>query len=296
MKKILWILFSVAWIALLYYFLIKPFEFEVNFKTNTMPGDVIQTIQIWNRSLEDARVIEVDSFSRLKQTITWKERRYSYNWHFIIVNDSITKVNVRISELGRNFYNKLLVPFSAPPIEQDARNIMNAFYDILKVHLKITNVKITGETELDSLFCICRSLETTQIEKAQGMMKEYSLITSVINDFNLKVDGTPLVKIRRWNHTLGLLRFDFCFPIFYTDSLPLVGGITYRQFKKEKVLRAEYHGNYITSDRAWYELLHYAEREGYTTNFLPIEYFYNNPNLGMNESEWRADVYLPIMD
>lgn len=280
----------------MYYFFIRPFEFEVNLKAKTLPGDIIETIRIWNRSLDSAKIVEVDSFSRLKQTIVREDRSYVYNWNFVAVNDSVTKVNVQITEPSRSLSNKLLIPFTDQSIERDASDIANEFYTVLKEHLRITKVKLTGEVELDSTFCVCRSLETSQIDKANGMMRDYSLLTSFIDNFKLQVKGPPIVRINEWNHSLGLLKFDFCFPIVPTDSLPSVKEITYKKFKKQKALKAEYRGNYITSDRAWYELIQWADRKGYKTTGMPIEYFHNNPNLGMNEINWIADVYLPIQD
>jgi hypothetical protein len=296
MRKILWALVGVVLIALAYYLIIRPYEFEVRFKARTLPGDLIETIRIWDRSLDSTKVIEVDSFSRLTQSVVWKKSNYIYNWHFIAINDSVTKVKVRISEPSRRLRNKLLILFTEQAIERDANDMVNEFYKILKIHLEITAVKLIGEVELGPSFCVCRSLETTQIEKAEGMMSDYPLLTSFVNDFKLIPDGPPIVRLKEWNHSLGLLKFDFCFPIKFMDSLPLAESVTYTEFKRVRALKAEYYGNYITSDRAWYELIHYAKRKGYAISGLPIEHFHNNPNLGMNEREWKADVYLPIED
>lgn len=294
MRKVLWMLFGLLTVALLYYLFIRPFEFEVRFKTNTSPGDLIETIRIWNRSLDSSKIVEVDSFSVVSQSIVRENRRYVYRWLFTPLNDSVTKVNVQITEPGRSKVNKLLIPFSDQAIERDAIDITNEFYTVLKEHLIITRVKLIGEVELDSSFCACTYLETFQIEKANGMMNDYPLLTSFVAKFNLKIDGPPSVRIREWNHNAGHLKFDFCFPIVPSDSLPLADEIIYKKFEKVKALKAEYYGNYITSDRAWYELLQYAKRKGYIANGLPIEYFHNNPTLGVNEREWKADVYLPV--
>jgi hypothetical protein len=294
MKKILGIFSVIVLVALVYYFFDRPYEFEVNLKAKTLPGDLIETIRIWNRSLENAKIIEVDSFIRLKQDIVWDKTKYSYDWHFVAINDSITMVNIQISEPSRTILNKFLIPFSNQAIEKDAHDIANDFYDILESHLKITKIKLIGEVELDSSFCVCRSLETAQIEKANGMMRDYSILASFITDHELIANGPPMVRIQKWSHSSGLLKFDFCFPIVLIDSLPLSTYIIYKEFEKAKVLKAEYNGNYITSDRAWYELIYYAETKGYKMNGLPIEYFYDNPNTGINEIEWKADIYLPI--
>ncbi len=294
MKKVLWIASISVLFFLLYYLLIKPFEFEANLKARTLPGDLIETIRIWNRSLDSANIVEVDSFSRLKQTIVRGDRNYVYNWNFTVNENSYTKVNIKIAQPGRGFWNKILIPFTKQPIEADTEEIVREFYAIQKSHMEVTRVNMIGEVTLDSSFCVCKSIKTNQIEKANGMMKDYSILTEFIVHFKLEVEGPPLVKVVAWNHSEGSLTFDFCFPILRSDSLPVAESIFYQRIPQKRALKAEYYGNYITSDRAWYELIHYAEKNGYEINGFPIEYFYNNPNLGMNEIEWRADVYLPI--
>jgi hypothetical protein len=166
----------------------------------------------------------------------------------------------------------------------------------LKEHLEITRVKVDGVTELKPSFCVCRSLETPQIEKANGMMKDFELLTSFLEKYNLKSEGPPEVRIKEWSHNLGSIKFDFCFPITQTDSLPTGDSLYFKSFERQRALKAEFNGNYITSDRAWYALIQYAENNGYKITGLPIEHFHDNPNLGMNEKNWRAEIYLPIED
>lgn len=295
MRTIVKGLLSLCAVAFVYYLFIRPFEYEVNFKANTLPGDLIETIRIWDRSVSDAEIVKVDSFSRLDQSITRTGRNYLYRWHFVPGNDSVTNVSIRISQPGRTLSNKLLIPFIEQPIESDAYEIATGFYEILKQHLKITSVKIIGEVELKPKFCVCRTLETDQIEKATGMMSDFPVLTSFVSTFKLKTDGFPIVKVREWSHSQGKLTFDFCFPILRTDSLPSGLPVEYKEFDNVLALKAEYHGNYITSDRAWYALIDYAQKNGYKTTGLPVEYFHHNPNLGTGEQEWQADIYLPLV-
>jgi effector-binding domain-containing protein len=293
-KKTGLILLAVIVVGLLAYLFLWPFEFQVKFKANTLPGDIIQTIRIWDRSLEQAEVISVDSLFGLRQNITWKDRSYVYDWNFEVINDSTTQVVIRITQPGRMILNKLLVPLSDQNIEQDASDIARTFYGILKEHLEITNVKVVGESEIGSLFCVCRTLKTSQVGKANGMMKDYGLLTSFISSSNLIPNGPPVIKVREWSHSSGMLAYDFCFPIVKTDLLPKSDSVAYKELRAEKVLKSVYHGNYITSDRAWYALISFAQANGYKTDGLPIEYFYNNPNLGLAEEDWKAEIFLPI--
>lgn len=294
MKKVIWTIGGVAVLVLSWYLFIRPFEFEVNFDSKTLPGDIIQTIKIWDRSMENAVVEKVDSIYSLTQKITWRERSYVYTWNFELTDDSTTHVNIQITEPGRKIRNKLLVPFTNQYIEQDAKDIAQQFFNILKEHLRITRVTILGETEMESSFCVCSTLETKQIEKANGMMRDFDLLTSFIVNNNLAANGKPIVRITAWDHNLDKVKFDFCFPIVKTDSLPSSNLVFYTEIKGQRALKAEYNGNYITSDRAWYALQKFAKDNDYEVNGLPIEQFFNNPNLGRNEHQWRADVYLPI--
>jgi hypothetical protein len=294
MKKIVAIVVVALMGAVGYYFFVVPYEFEVRFSTKTLPGDVIETIRIWNRSLDQSKVENVVAFDQLSQQISWEGSTYRFLWKFEPIHDSLTKVIVRISEPQKRLTNKMLVPFGNPKIEVDAAKISKTFFDVLKTHLDITRVKIIGESSLDSTLCVCRSLKTDQVSKANGMMNEYSLLISFVDAHNLKVKDEPIVRIEEWDHENGTLAFDFCFQIHPVDVLPPAETVTFKKFPGTRALKAEYRGNYITSDRAWYALLRYAEMNGYKTSGKPIEYFHDNPNLGMNERNWKAEIYLPL--
>lgn len=294
MKKVYWGLAVVGLVVLSWYLFIRPFEFEVNFKAKTLPGDIIQTIRLWDRTMTNSTILKVDSLSSLRQNITLGGNSYLYDWHFQLINDSTTNVNIKITEPSNSFMNKILIPISSQPIEEDAGEVSKVFYNILKDHLDITKVKLDGEVFLDSKFCVCTTRQANQMAKANGMMLDYGLITSFISEYNLTSDGPPMVRVLNWDHNLGKLKFDFCFPIIQEDSLPVVSEITYKLYQEVKAIKATYNGNYITSDRAWYYLIRYAETQGYVINGLPIEYFYNNPNLGLNEKEWKAEIFLPV--
>lgn len=294
MKRVLIVLLFIGAGVLGWYFLIRRGEFEVKFEIQTLPGSVVQTLRIWSRSLPESSILEVDSVYGVQQRITTEGRTYLYDWAITQVNDSTSRVKIRISESGKGFMNKLLVPISSPQIERDADRLGREFYQVIREHVQITRVRIVGKVHVEERFCVCTSLSTSQLDKAQGMMKDYGLLAAFIDDHKLTLKGKPLVDVRYWNHKEGQLKFDFCFPIEESDSLPQFGSLFYKTIARHEALKAVYFGNYITSDRAWYYLLNYAEKNGYTTDGLPKEVFYNNPNLGANESSWRAEIFLPV--
>jgi len=284
---------AIALTGLLYYLFVVPSEFSVRFISRTTPGDIIKTVRIWNRSLKDATILDVDSFESLSQRIVHEGREYIYKWKFTR-GDSVTNVRIDITEPGRRIQNKALVPFTDRPIERAANDLARGFYNVLKAHLDITRVNIIGLAEVQEKFCICSFIQASQLEKGNGMMREFMPLSTFVDEANLATDGPPVIKIHHWSHQEDVLEFDFCFPLKQTVDMPDPKIFTYKTFPAELALKAEYFGNYITSDRAWYELIQFAADNGYQITGLPTEVFHNNPNLGINEKEWKADVFLPV--
>jgi hypothetical protein len=42
--------------------------------------------------------------------------------------------------------------------------------------------------------------------------------------------------------------------------------------------------------------LDYAKKEGLEVEETPVEVFYNNPNMGADERNWKAEIYLPLKE
>ncbi|NOS93146.1 MAG: GyrI-like domain-containing protein [Cyclobacteriaceae bacterium] len=281
--------------SLIYYLGFHPYEYSIRFRTSTTPGDIIESLRLWDRSMDNSTILEVDSFDHMKMQIQYKGSNYDYRWHFKHKSDSSTEVQILVSEPDRKLQNKVLVPFAETVMETHALELGNSFYELIKTHLKKTKIKLLGESTLDSVFCMCKRLETGQVAKANAMMKDYPLFISFVDTYHLKLKGSPLIKVIEWSHQKGKIKFDFCFPLDRSVPPPPSDMFEFKTFPPQRALKAEYHGNYITSDRAWYALTDFANRNGYKIVSPPIELFYDNPNLGLNEEKWKAEVYLPII-
>jgi effector-binding domain-containing protein len=70
--------------------------------------------------------------------------------------------------------------------------------------------------------------------------------------------------------------------------------IIYKRIPTQRAIKAVYNGNYTTSDRAWYVLLDYAKKNNLEVTGLPLEVFYNNPNLGGDALNWKAEIFMPL--
>ena len=111
MKKISAIIGFVLAGFLLWYFIIKPYDYLVTFKVKTSAGTINQTIKLWNTSLENSSPIQQDNLANLTQQIKIKDSTYNYEWSISSVNDSISKVNVYVTDKEHSFANRISIPF-----------------------------------------------------------------------------------------------------------------------------------------------------------------------------------------
>lgn len=292
MKKLVWLL-VLLFVGLGIYVFLVPYEYTVTFRSKALPGTINQTVKLWNRSLENG-VINQESIHSFEQRITVADRAYLFKWRITSASDSTSRVKVYISEPGNGIRNKLLIPLTETQLEKDAEQTVREFYSRLREHLGKFKVQIEGLSETRPAYCVYVPIETDQLSKANGMMMNYSLLDGFIVKNELETDGQPFIEVTGWDPETDRLAYNFCYPIVKTDSLPSDDRLKYKQLESKKAIKAIYNGNYITSDRAWYALKNYAEENDIETVDLPIEVFYNNPNFGSNEIEWKAEIFLPI--
>ena len=281
---------------LLWYLIIKPYDYLVTFKVKTSAGTINQSIKLWNTSLENSSPIQQENLKNLTQQIIVKDSTFNYDWSISSVNDSISKVNVYVTDIDHSFANKISIPFGTTDFEKRTQNIITNFIDKLKEHLNKIRVRVVGIDSTRTTYCAYIPMKGLQIEKARGMMQNYSLLTSVLSAENIEMNGTPFVEITNWNTQNDSIAYNFCFPVIKSDSLPIDPRIQYKQYSGVKALKASYNGNYITSDRAWYALLDYAGNNDIEIVKKPLEVFYSNPNFGGDELKWEAQIYLPVKD
>ena len=296
MKKISAIIGFLTIGFLLWYFIIKPYDYLVTFKVKTTAGTINQSIKLWNTSLENSSPIQQENLKNLTQQIIVKDSTFNYDWSISSVNDSISKVNVYVTDMDHSFANKISIPLGTTDFEKRTQNTITDFIGKLKEHLNKIRVRVIGIDSTRTTYCAYIPMKGLQIEKARGMMQNYSLLTSVLSAENIEMNGTPFVEITNWNTQNDSIAYNFCFPVIKSDSLPIDPRIQYKQYSGVKALKASYNGNYITSDRAWYALLEYAENNGIEIANKPLEVFYSNPNFGGDELQWEAQIYLPIKE
>lgn len=298
MKKIVLIVLLAALTFLGWFLFIKPADFKAVFKTTVTLGAANQTIKVWNESLPDSKPIEQISVNALEQKISFGDSIHQYSYHLEPDIDSLTEITIHIKDSAHSLSNRFKGLYSQTDFEKRSIATVKNLYEVLKEHEKNHKVTVEGITTLPSKEYAYTELSGIQRSKAYGMMKDMSLLQSAMAQYNVSLDGTPFVEITRWNRESDSIYYKFCFPFdkTATDSLPKWKDIKYGYRDEQKALKATYNGNYITSDRAWYVLLNYAKANNIKVEETPFEEFFNNPNMGGDAMQWRADIYLPIID
>ncbi|GMN09877.1 hypothetical protein MTsPCn9_19200 [Croceitalea sp. MTPC9] len=295
MKKSFMVITVIVTVGIIWYLFFKPFDYLITFKANTSPGTIKQTVKAWGK-INDVEIIEQKENYSLVQQSRHQDSTIIYDWQIKGINDSTSKVKVRIKDLNHSIANKVYIPFSETILEKRSKGNLLGFKKFLNEHLKRFKVTIVGAEEIKPVFCAYISESEPQERKAFGMMKNYPYLSGFVDDNNLGVGGIPFVEITEWDIKTDDISYNFCYPVKLSDSMPKHKEIKFKKFEGGKYLKAIYNGNYITSDRAWYRLLEYAKQNDIQVKRQPIEFFYDNPNMGGNELEWRAEIYLPIQE
>ncbi|MEX0274803.1 MAG: AraC family transcriptional regulator [Flavobacteriaceae bacterium] len=281
--------------ALIWYLFIKPYDYLVTFKAKALPGTIAQTIKLWGQHERISTFGESTLDNELLQTLTFNDSLFEFRWKIIPVHDSLSKVKVYATDGNHSLRNKMRIPFSDTDFEKRTRKELLDFNKKLKEHLNKFRVTFMGEENIEKVFCACTELKTSQYGKAAGMMRDYPFLSNFLVNNGLTLNGSPRLEVIKWHRAKDSIEVDFCFPIVKSDTLPQHPLLKYRVLGGKKALKAIYNGNYITSDRAWYTLLHQAKKQGVDVKETPVEVFHNNPNTGGGELSWKAEIYMPLM-
>ncbi len=292
MKRVLWLLTGILLAGVAVWYIVKPHDYRVNMKAPALAGTVEQSFFTWAETLDSNQVSRKDE--RLLQHFKVGEQSYQFEWVLTEGQDRETDISVFISGNGTTIKDRLDILFSESQLVKDSKAVLSDYLDFLENHLSRFKVALAGQDTLPAKYCACVTTETSQQGKAFGMMKNYPLLSGVLGTSSVPLDGRPFLTIKEWDRDRNHLVYDFCYPVKRSDSLPSHPEIFYREFPSIPALKAIYNGNYITSDRAWYHLLKEAESRGIPNPGLPVEIFFNNPNMGGNELQWTAEIYLPL--
>lgn len=296
MKKVIALFFGILVLVALWFFFMKPSDYIVRFEAASSVGTVNQAIKSWKLTKENSAIEPSNSLSIVKQNFVYGDSTHLYTWTLKPLTDSTTAVVLGVKDEDHSISNRLQVLTGHPFIRKQAEANATDFYTGLKDHLDNFDITIDGESVTPPSFAAYVTIDGTQIQKAGGMMKNYGYLSQLMLRDGVEAKGTPFIEVTNWNKITDSITYNFCFPIKNKENLPQFKDVQYKRFLERKAIKATYHGNYITSDRAWYRLLSYAKENNIEVLEQPFEVFYDNPSSGGNERNWRAEIFMPIKE
>ncbi|MFL1012640.1 GyrI-like domain-containing protein [Flavisericum labens] len=299
MKKII---LSCATIILLvfmgWYFFVKDYNYRITFKTHQAPGIIYSALLGWNNGEPlNKKVVSTTSkvpFSELNQELNVSDSIIDIKWSIERKSDSVTKVTAFLKDAEHSLFQKFKIPFTKTDFVKRSLTTVKHIREGLKTHQTEYKLSSVEEAIFPEVNCAYITLSCKLNEKAKLMIAHTIDVMNYLRDNNLELKGDPFLEVTEWNLNEDLITFDFCFPIAKQYSYPESKLIKIKTIKEKKALRTIFNGNYRISDRGWFTLLDYADRNNIEIDNNPIEVFLNDPHSGGVELEWEAEIYLPV--
>lgn len=302
MRKIIIISLVLSIIGAIWYVFIKEYDYQFRFKAKYGPATVYQEILNWENfspadTLKNIKVIDKEPYSGLLQQVDLNNKNsLLMEWEFEYLNDSVTQVVVHTLDRENQIKNRfeILNPFKRSRHLAKLKERFSAFNEMLNARQEAYKITMEDTATSPAFDCVCITSKAKVENKANAMMATINTIESYLSDNDLKLQGTPLLKVTQWNIDKNEIVFDFCFPIQFNNSLKETGEIQLKHIESSKSLFAVFNGNYRQSHFAWLDLYEKSRRENIAVNPLPLEVYFDNPMTGVESAEWRADIYLPL--
>lgn len=287
------ILFGTFW-----YLFIKDYHYKITFKTSQAPGIVYSTIIGWNNwEPKSKKVVSTKSkipFSKISQELKVSDSVIGIHWLINRESDSITKVTAHLKDLEHNLAQKLKIAFTKTDFVKRSLTTLKHIREGINEHQKEYKLSLIEKALFPEKTCACTTLTGKLNEKAKLMIAHTIDVLEYTRDNEINIIGDPFLEVTTWNLNEDLITFDFCFPIAQQNNYPKSKLVKVKTIKEQLVLKTVFNGNYRISDRGWFTLLDYANRNNIEVETKPIEVFLNDPHSGGDELEWEAEIYLPI--
>lgn len=307
MKKTLSLFLTLLLLILIWYLFIKKYDYQFTMEGKYGPGTVYHEILEWKRlnpdiSEDNIAVTQREPFKNLTQEIySFSDSPVEFYWEFEKKNDSLTDIVLNIRSGKNSMVNRLDIinPFVRSNYIDSLKQHLLAFRIRLKNEQKAYRIQINDSiVNTPALECICHASENIPVSgKAREMVNTIDVLEDYMLNNDLKLTGNPFVKILKWDRVENIIDFEFCFPVDLPQDVGPYGEVKFRQIPSSPALKAVFNGNYRLSHKAWFDLLYTAEKKNLKTDGLPLEIFFNNPNVESAPSPtWKAEIFLPLVE
>lgn len=221
---------------------------------------------------------------------------FNYDWNFYREDDATTKVDVKITDNNNWFAQKLQVPFSKNNFVKRSIQTVKNIGDEFVIETKKFKVHSLTDTLFEARYSIYLPLKSAVNRKASTMLYSIGDLMGYINENEIELQGDPYLEVTKWDEEAATMEYNFCFPIAKSDTLPASDLVFFKESPSFRAVKAEFNGNYAISNNAWYYLLEYADQNNLKVKNLPTEVYLDDPQSGGDAMNWKAHIYLPLMD
>lgn len=286
--------------ASIWYFGLKQDHYRISFTTKQPPAIVYNQIKQWQGTKEsgitNVTVNDKQPHSEISQTVQVGDSIFKYDWSFYREDDSTTKVDVKITDKQHWFVQKLQIPFSENDFVKRSIRTVKVIGAEFVVETKKFKVHSISDTVFEKRHAVYLPLKSAVNRKASTMLYSIGDLMGYINDNEIELLGDPYLEVTQWDEELGTMEYNFCFPIAKSDTLPASDLVFFKESPSFRAIKAEFNGNYAISNKAWYYLMEYAERNNLKVKNLPTELYLDDPQSGGDAMNWKAHIYLPLVD
>ena len=306
MKKFLIVLLVLLITGLGWYLFIKKYDYQFETTARYGPGAVSYELSEWKKldAIENSGNIEIvdrKDFNSLTQKIKLDSLdSLMLNWELEKINDSLTSITLNVLSQRNKLTNRLSIvnPFQKSEYIDSLKGQVLKFRSQLKDNqnqYKITPADSVVNTP--KMQCVCSTSKNIHLTgKAAEMMKTISVLENYLLENRVDLDGLPFLKVTNWDRERDLIDFDFCFPVKNYDLLDKSGKVQLKEYPSQKALKLLFNGNYRLSHVSWFDLIYMAKERGYKADGWPLEIYHDNPKIDNDYLNWKADVYLPILN
>lgn len=297
MKRLFRLLLAVLIIIGAWFFLIKENQQEATYKSSLPSGVLYDHLLQWAivlpQGVDSVRTVEKTPYREIRQVIYAGAEPMDVSWEVESLTDSTSNVHGYFNKAGSDFKQRLKILFGQSDIPGQSRAITQHIANTLQTKNQGFAVGSIGDTLVPEKFVAYISVQSTVRNKARDMIYSIGDVMSYIKKNDIPLDGDPFLEVTSWDRSSDRISFDFNFPIKLVDSLPESPLVKFKTVPALKAMHVPFYGNYRISDISWYQLLAHAQLKEIEVEQLPVEIYRNDPHMGGNELEWRADVMLP---
>lgn len=306
MKKIIIVILVLIIASLGWYLFIKKYDYQFETTARYGPGAVSYELSEWKRlnGLEnsgDIEVVERRDFNSLTQKIKIdSSKSLEFKWELERINDSSTSVTLNVLSPKNKLTNRIAIvnPFQKSnyidSLKKQVLNFSKQLRDNQNQYKITPSNNIVETPEMDCICITSRNIPLTG--KAKEMMRTISFLENFVLNNKIGISGYPFLKVTDWDREKDLIDFDFCFPVSDISKLTGTNTIQIKKYPSKKALKLIFNGNYRLSHVSWFDLIYLAGERGNERYDWPMEVYHDNPKIDMNELNWKAEIYLPILN